>query len=322
MDTVFLKASAGALGGLVLPRIALGASSPASPPPPFRISLAEWSLHRSIFGGEIDHLDFARLARDRFGIDAVEYVSQFFPDKAGDRRYLREMKRRADDAGVQSLLIMVDREGALGHAWAWKRQRAVDRHRPWLDAARSLGCHSIRVNAVSTGSFVEQLGRAADGLRRLTEHAAALDLNVLVENHGGLSANGHWLSALMRRVDHPRCGTLPDFGNFGLGNGRAYDRYLGVRQLMPWARGVSAKSHDFDESGHEIHTDYARMLEIVLGDGYRGHVGIEYEGKSVPESEGITRTKSLLERIRREITVAMGYHGHARRESGATERTP
>lgn len=292
----FLVTGSCLLAGLLpLPRPARGQ---AVAEPPFRISLAEWSLHRTIFDGDLDHLDFARCARERFGIEAVEYVTQCFPDKADDYTYLREMKRRADDAGVRSLLIMVDKEGKLGSRSKRGRRRAVDRHRRWLAAARFLGCHAIRVNAESSGSFEDQLGRAAEGLRQLSEIADDFDLDVLVENHGGLSSNGIWLSRLIRRVRHPRCGTLPDFGNFRLPDGNWYDRYQGVRQLMPYARAVSAKSHDFDEQGNETGTDYRRMIGIVVSSGYRGYVGIEYEGRRLSEVEGTHRTKLLLERVR------------------------
>jgi sugar phosphate isomerase/epimerase len=308
----FLIGGAALLGGLALPAGLVRARGLGADDRPFEISLAEWSLHRTIFDGDLDHLDFARTAREQFGLDAVEYVSQFFPDKADDRKYLLEMKRRAEDAGVRSLLIMVDREGDLGHRWAGKRRRAVEDHLKWLDAARLLGCHSIRVNATSSGSFQEQLGRAAEGLRALVEAADQRKIDVIVENHGGLSSNGHWLRALIRRVDHPRCGTLPDFGNFHQGEGRWYDRYVGVRQLMPFARGVSAKSHEFDDAGEETGTDYERMLRIVVGSGYRGHVGIEFEGKKLDEREGIRRTKALLERVRDRIAADRAVRSESR----------
>jgi sugar phosphate isomerase/epimerase len=296
-----LRAGGALLAGLAVPFAYRRAWGVTDPEPPFRISLAEWSLHRTIFAGDLGHLDFPRIARGRFGIDAVEYVNQFFPDKAGDRRYLAEMKQRADDAGVQSLLIMVDREGDLGHRRARKRLRAVENHCRWVDAAKTLGCHSVRVNAVSSGSYADQVGRAADGLHRLTLHAAEREMNVLVENHGGLSSNAAWLASVIREVDHPRCGTLPDFGNFRLPDGRMGDRYAGVRRLMPFAKAVSAKSHDFDGDGNERHTDYRRMLEIVVGGGYHGYIGIEYEGKDLDEFEGIRRTKTLLARCRQEM---------------------
>jgi sugar phosphate isomerase/epimerase len=266
--------------------------------PQFKISLAEWSLHRTIFSKQLDHLDFAKAAKNDYGIEAVEYVNQFFKDKAKDRQYLADMKKRAGDLGVKSLLIMCDGEGALGDADQAKRRQAIENHYKWVEAAKFLGCHSIRVNAQSQGSYEEQMERAADGLRRLTEFGATHKINVIVENHGGLSSNGGWLAAVIKRVDHARCGTLPDFGNFNLGGGKQYDRYQGVKELMPFARAVSAKSHDFDESGNEIHTDYFRMMKIVLDAGYRGYVGIEYEGNKMSEPEGIRATKKLLERVR------------------------
>jgi sugar phosphate isomerase/epimerase len=193
---------------------------------------------------------------------------------------------------------MCDGEGALGDPDDAARTTAVENHYRWVEAARHLGCHSIRVNAQSRGTPDEQRALAADGLRRLTEFAAERDINVIVENHGGLSSNGTWLTSVMRAVDHPRCGTLPDFGNFQIGEGEWYDRYQGVAELMPFAKAVSAKSHDFDEQGNETGTDFMRMMHIVLDAGYRGHVGIEYEGSRLSEPDGIRATKALLERVR------------------------
>lgn len=272
----------------------------------FDISLAQWSLHRTLQAGELDNLEFAGLARSRFDIGAVEYVNQFFMDKARDTAYLTEMNRRAEDAGVRNVLIMCDNEGMLGDPDEARRRQAVENHHKWVDAARFLGCHSIRVNAASRGSYDEQLALAADGLRQLAEYGDTQGINVIVENHGGLSSNGQWLAAVIQRVDHPRAGTLPDFGNFRIGGGRGqpeewYDRYQGVTELMPFAKGVSAKTNEFDAQGNEVRTDFRRMMRIVLDAGYRGFVGIEYEGE-ISEMEGIQKTKELLVRVREELT--------------------
>ena len=267
----------------------------------FKISLAEWSLNRALFSKQLDHLDFAKVARNDYGIYAVEYVNQFFKDKASDRRYLAEMKKRAANLGVESRLIMIDDEGALGDADEPKRKQAIENHYKWVEAARFLGCKIIRVNAQSSGSYEEQLERAADGLRRLTEFGDSHKIDVIVENHGGLSSNGAWLAAVIKKVNHPRCGTLPDFGNFNLGDGKEYDRYQGVKEMMPYAKAVSAKSHDFDEQGNETMTDYKRMMKIVIGAGYHSYLGIEYEGDRLSEPDGIRATKSLLERVRSEL---------------------
>ena len=274
-------------------------------PPLFRISIAQWSLHRRLFGRQdpkITNLDFPREAR-ALRIDAVEYVNQFFKDKAQDTAYLADLKKRCDGEGVKSLLIMCDGLGRLGDPDNARRNQAIEKHRPWLEAAKFLGCHSIRVNAASAGSYEEQTKLAADGLRRLTEFGAKHDLNVIVENHGGLSSNGAWLAGVMKTVNHPRCGTLPDFGNFRISRKpeKWYDRYQGVQELMPFAKAVSAKSHDFDKQGNETHTDFRRMMKIVLDAGYRGYVGVEYEGGKVPENEGVVLTRKLLERVRTEL---------------------
>ncbi len=272
---------------------------PKKPTKPwFKISLAQWSLHRTLSSNKLDNLDFAKSARDDFGIGAIEYVNSFFKSKAQDKKYLGEMKKRAADHGVKSLLIMVDGEGRLGDPDASARAKAIDNHIRWLDAAKFLGCHAIRVNAASAGEYEEQLALAADGLRRLAEKGAERGLNVIVENHGGLSSNGAWLAAVMKRVAHKRCGTLPDFGNFRVSKEQMYDRYKGVTELMPYAKAVSAKSHDFDAEGNEVHTDYVKMLRIVKKADYRGFIGIEYEGGKLSEAEGIRATKKLLERVR------------------------
>jgi len=278
----------------------------------FEISLAQWSLHRSLYSGELDHLDFAKISKENFGIDAIEYVNSFFFEKAEDKSYLREMKNRADDYGVKSLLIMCDNEGSLGDPDNQKRQKAVENHYKWHEAAKYLGCHSIRVNAylteslhglevgdyTKTGSYENQVSLAADGLRKLTEFGANIGINTIVENHGGLSSDGAWLASVMKAVDHPMCGTLPDFGNFRIEGDRWYDRYKGVKELMPFAKAVSAKSHDFDSNGNETRTDFFRMMDIVLDAGYSGYVGIEYEGSEMDEMSGIKATKDLLDRVK------------------------
>ncbi|HRI15975.1 MAG TPA: sugar phosphate isomerase/epimerase family protein [Verrucomicrobiota bacterium] len=277
-----------------------GCATPQPPEPPFKISLAEWSLHRELFSKIITNLDFPRIAHQDYGIDAIELVNQFMMQQATDQAYLADLKRRADDEGVRILLIMCDGEGNLGDPDPAKRRQAVVNHHKWADAAKFLGCHSIRVNAATgdVGTFAEQQQRAADGLAELSAYCAPLGLNCIVENHGGLSSNGQWLAGVMRLVGKPNCGTLPDFGNFQIKPGEWYDRYQGVAEMMPWAKAVSAKSYDFNAAGYCVETDYPRMIKIVLDAGYHGYLGIEYEGDKLSEADGIRATKQLLERIR------------------------
>ena len=267
----------------------------------FSISLAQWSLNRRIFDGDLDAIDFPIFANETFGIEAVEYVNQFFMDRAEDRVWLGNLRRRCEDNGVQSLLIMCDREGNLGDPDDAARTTAVENHYKWADAAEFLGCHSLRVNAGSAGSWDEQRELATDGLRRLSEFSAERGLNVIVENHGGLSSNGRWLREVITGVGLDNCGTLPDFGNFRIGPNAEYDKYRGVQELMPFARGVSAKSYGFDANGDETTIDFRRMLGIVLDAGYRGYVGVEWEGMMPGDIEGIRLTQRLLERVREEL---------------------
>ena len=281
--------------------------------PFFKISLAQWSLNRSLFGGRITNLDFPGVAKNEFGIDAVEYVNQFFADKAQDADYLRELKQRCDDLAVKNVLIMIDLEGYLAEADDAERMRAVENHYKWVEAAQFLGCHAIRVNAFATATgYDAALQAAVDGLGRLCEFAEPHGINVLVENHGGFSSNGQWLGEVMRQVNRPNCGTLPDFGNFCLKRSEPtentleawmatvcleeYDRYKGMEELMPFAKGVSAKANNFDSEGNEPDIDFERILRIVKQAGYTGYIGIEFEGQG-DETEGIIATRDLLIRI-------------------------
>ncbi len=282
----FIKKTAAITGGLAFTKLNSSMFTKADQSLPFKISLAEWSLHRTIRKGDLDHLDFAAIAKNEFGIDAIEYVNSFFFEKAQDRSYLKEMRSRCDDLGVKSLLIMCDNEGNLGDPDEAKRMEAVENHYKWAEAAKYLGCHSIRVNARSSdyapGSWPEN----------------AKKLNSYENQHGGLSSNGKWLAEVMEKVDHPRVGTLPDFGNFRIEEGEWYDRYQGVQELMPYAKAVSAKSHQFDDDGNEINTDFYKMMNIVLDAGYNGYVGIEYEGSAHSEMDGIRLTHELLKNVR------------------------
>jgi L-ribulose-5-phosphate 3-epimerase len=269
--------------------------------PLFKISLAEWSLHRELQAKKITNMDFPKIAKEEFEIDAIELVNQFFKDKAKDQAYLSEFKKRCHDLGVYINLIMIDGEGALGDPNEAARIKAVENHYRWVEAAKFFGCRHIRVNADAKGqgSFEEQQKRAADGLHRLSEFGAKHKMNIIVENHGGNSSNGKWLTGVMKMVNLPNCGTLPDFGNF-----YEYDRYQGVTDMMPYAKAVSAKTHNFDKDGNDELVDYRRMMKIVLDAGYHDYVGIEYEGSKPDEREGIRLSKLLLEKVRFELSGA------------------
>ena len=293
----FLAGSSLAAAALAVPALLPGDDKEKKKKPLYKISLTQYSLHRMIGGGKLDNMDFTAFTRKEFGIAAVEYWNRPFFDKAKDKAYIGKMRKRADDAGVGATVILIDGEGNLGDPDTAKRKDSVERHKKWVEAAKKLGCHSIRVNARSKGSYQEQLKLAADGLRMLSEFAATIKMNVIVENHGGLSSNGKWLSAVMKSVKLKNCGTLPDFGNFG-----SYDRYVGVRELMPFAKSVSAKSHDFDKQGNETRTDFVKMMKIVVAAGYSDYVGIEYEGGKLSEVAGVHATKKLLLKVRETLS--------------------
>lgn len=273
----------------------------------FEISLAQWSLNKPLFDGKLDNLDFPLVAKRDYGISVVEYVNQFFKDKAKDEKYLAELLKRCNDNGVKNHLIMCDGEGSLGALDDKERLKAVENHYKWVDAAKYLGCATIRVNAHGEGSREDVQKAAIDGLGRLGEYGAKAGINVIVENHGGYTSDGSWLAAVMKGVGKPNVGTLPDFGNFcirrdgkNMYDGKCveeYDRYKGTQELMPFAKGVSAKAHDFDAQGNCVETDYYKMLKIVKDAGFTGYIGIEFEGDKLSPEEGIKKTKALLEKV-------------------------
>lgn len=263
----------------------------------FKISLAEWSFHNALFGGKMTNLEFPVRAKKDFGIDIVEYVSPFFNKKETDQAYLKELLTITKNEGIQNHLIMVDGEGDLGNLDAAARTKAIENHYKWVDAAKTLGCATIRVNAAGRGSEQEVKTAVVDGLGRLTEHAKKSKINVIVENHGGYSSDGAWLADVMKQVNDPYCGTLPDFGNFKVSNTRQYDVYQGVKDLMPYAKGISAKTFVFNDKGEEANLDYNRLFKIIHDAKFNGIVGIEYEGNGLSEEEGIRKTKTLLERM-------------------------
>lgn len=275
----------------------------------FDISLAEWSLHRTLRRGEITNMDFPAKAKNDFGINAVEYVDQFFQDKAHDKEYLNELKKRTSDLNIRNLLIMVDTAGALAEKDDSTRIKAVENHYQWIDAAKFLGCHSIRVNLRGAGSNEDLKTASIDALGRLSEYGAENKIGVIIENHGGVSSDAKWLINVIKQVNNPYCGTLPDFDNWCISyqqteTGRycsnEYDRYEGTKEMMPFAKAVSAKSRSFNEQGNEINLDYLRLIRIVKEgktDAFKGFIGIEYAGDMLSEDDGIMATKKLLERV-------------------------
>ena len=276
-----------------------------------KISLAQWSLHRALEKKLIKAEDFASIAMNSFQINAVEYVNGFYSDNATDEKFWNSMKKRADEAGVESLLIMVDSEGDLGDPNYAKRTKAVENHYKWIDAAKLLNCHSIRVNAFGTSDRDELKESLTDGLAQLAEYGAQSKINVLIENHGLHTSDADFIVDIIKAVNNPYLGTLPDFGNWCMSKEwgstmggkceKVFDIYQGVNQFLPYAKGVSAKSYEFDSSGNETSIDYKKMLSMVKSAGFEGHVGIEYEGSAMSEEEGIRATKSLLEKAWAEI---------------------
>lgn len=273
----------------------------------FKISLAQWSFHRALQSGAMDNLDFAAKARS-FGCEGVEYVNGFFKDKAKDMAYLKEMNARANDEGQQNVLIMVDGEGGLADADTSKRLKAIENHYKWVEAANFLGCHAIRVNLAGGVDKADAVKAGVDSLTKLSEFAKGSNINVLVENHGHFSSDGEWMTEVFSQIENENCGTLPDFGNFCIKKDKerncleAYDTYKGMKELLPFAKAVSAKSYDFDANGNETTIDYLKVMKMVKDVGYTGFVGIEFEGRDMTEAAGITATRDLLIKVGKQLS--------------------
>ncbi len=298
------------LGSLALtaaPLLAHSSKFPVPVAPELKISLAQWSLHRALAKTEIKAVDFAHIAKNEYGIGAVEYVNQYYSEMATSEKFWSQMRARAENEGVKSLLIMVDNEGDLGNLDDAERATAVKNHYKWIHAAKILGCHSIRVNAFGKGSKRELHTALVDGLGSLVDYGKKENINVLVENHGLHTSDGKFIVSILKEVDNPFLGTLPDFGNWCLTtewgstqNNRCnevYDRYEGISDFLPYAKGVSAKSYAFDSNGNETLIDYTKMLKMVKDSGFEGYIGIEFEGENMAEPDGIRATKTLLEKV-------------------------
>jgi sugar phosphate isomerase/epimerase len=281
--------------------------------PFFKLSLAQWSLNKTFNDEGVSPFEFARIS-DSLGFDALEYVSQLYKNQIvelGFDAVIDSLKKLSEKHGLKNNLIMVDDEGNLADLNEKVRNQAVENHKKWVDAAKYLGCHAIRVNAHGNGSYEDVGDAAVKGLTKLSEYAYNKGINILVENHGGFTSNGRWLADVMKKIGKSNCGTLPDFGNFcqtedyGSINDEncndTYDIYKGIHELMPYAKAVSAKSYDFDMNGNQPKIDYFKALQIVKDAGYSGFIGVEYEGNNLNEKEGILATKALLLKVAKEV---------------------
>ena len=271
-----------------------------------KISLAQWSLNKSIKNGKLPILDFAKKARS-FDIEGIEFVSGLYTrdtdilERMSMNSLAKELIKRSDDYGIDNVLFMIDNQGDLASSNKNERFQAIDNHKRWIDLSAEIGCKTMRVNLNGEKDLNKWTKNSVKSLTALNKYNE--NINVVVENHGGLSSSGKYLSNVMSKVKLENCGTLPDFGNFCMNGSpwgnctEMYDRYLGTEELMPYAHAVSAKSYDFDDEGNETSIDYERMMEIVKRSGYQGYVGIEYEGNRLGEDDGIIATKKLLEKF-------------------------
>jgi sugar phosphate isomerase/epimerase len=278
----------------------------------YKFSLAQWSLHEPFQNGDLDPMKFAFIAKD-LGFTGLEYVTQLYPQLEGKQDSKEAIMELASvlletskQAGMDNVLIMVDHAGELADPDPILRKKAIETHKYWMDAAKLMGAHSVRANLFGELDPLKWHEYAVYSLAELGTYGEMIGVNVIIENHGGWSSDGAKLAAVMKEVNMNTVGTLPDYGNFCVkreGGERwgapcvlEYDMYKGTEEMMPYAKGVSAKSYDFDTDGNETKIDYARMMQIVANAGYKGYIGVEYEGALDDPKEGIKLTKALLEK--------------------------
>jgi len=281
--------------------------------PFFDLSLAQWSIHKMIFQDGVDPYSFAEKSKE-WGFTGLEYVSQLYNPELSDANYSEEAmaafvaksNAEAKKYGMKNVLIMIDGQGNLAASDEKERNETVEKHKRWVDAAAAMGCHAIRVNLNGSSEPEEWKKNSVDGLTKLGSYAKTKNINVLVENHGGLSSNGALHAEVMKMTNMDNVGSLPDFGNFCIersenGCANEYDKYKGVAELMPYAKAVSAKSNEFDAQGNDRGIDYVKMLQLVKDAGYTGYIGVEYEGNELGEEAGIRATRDLLLKANKEI---------------------
>ena len=262
-----------------------------------KLAVQQYSFNRQLRSGELAMIDYPRTVVKGTGIKALEYYNGHMEEKARDTGFFEEVRKRCDDLGAVNTMMLCKSKDALDSPDPEIRASAIEGYRPWLDATKILGGQYIRVDVRSDGDPDEQKKHAADGLTALCEVAGSeYELGIVVENHGGHSGNGKWVAELMETVALDNCGTLPDFQNF-----KEYDPYMGIEEMMPYAKIVCAKAKAFDEAGNEINVDYRRMLKIVKDSGYTGYIGIEFEGHGVDPIAGINLTKELIETVMTEL---------------------
>ena len=260
-----------------------------SDPSRFPIGIQEYTFNRILRSGKLKHLDYPAMVKKELGIEHVEYWSRPFEGKHTDKKFVGELNSRTKGEGISNVLILVDEKHELDHEKKSERDKSVDLHKGWIDCAAQLGCDAIRVNCRMGGDPKDNLNRAVDGVGRLCEYAKDTSVKVVIEPHGRNSQNPDWLLAVMKELNHPHAGILPDFNNFG-----SYDRYSAVEKTLPFAPAVCAKALKFDDEGNETHTDYFKMLKIVYESTFSGVISIEFEGHGVDPIVGSRMTQDLI----------------------------
>jgi len=268
----------------------------ANEPRKIRISLGQWSLHKAMGRRLLSNLDFPRVAREQFGIEGLEFVNFLWEAPTSD--YIQRVKRAMSSTATKAVLMMCDGEGLMAHSVKEKRLQTAANHYKWVDIAAELGAHAIRANLGAekepkTPAEVDAVvNYAAESFRKLAEYGASRKVNVVVENHGGVSSDPVAMARVIKAVKLPNLGVLPDFGNFA----KEVDRYDAIAKFMPYAKAVTFKCVDFKD-GKETTMDMDRLMKSVLDSGYRSWVGIEYGGDRLTEYEGIQAAKNYLERF-------------------------
>lgn len=278
---------------------------------PIRVSMRGPDGKKAVFNWDqpqsMTLLEFPAQVREHLGIDSVEICQFHLPERTP--AYLDQLRAALGDAGVQLVNMPID-VGNISDANAAYREEDLAEIEEWMQAAAQLGAKMVRVNASAPMSGAEHaaLDVTIESYRRLARTAQSLGLQLLIENHGGITADPQVIVSIVEGVGGG-LKTLVDIGNFeplmsmqmAIMQGQeppvvdAEPVYSSIAKIAPYAGLVHAKTHEFDADGRPLRLDVVRALRVVRDTGYTGPISLEYEGNNGDPWENTRRTLGLVE---------------------------
>ncbi|MDP9380017.1 MAG: sugar phosphate isomerase/epimerase [Chloroflexota bacterium] len=265
-----------------------------------QLAVSSWSLRshinnepswtgRPVGARDFPVYEFPRYVKETFGVDAVEVCEIHIPRP--DAARLDQLKESLQSSDVRVVNVPID-VGDISQPDATKREHDLKLIEFWLDVAAYLGSPAARVNSGSGN-----LESAIESYQRLARYGEQVGVRLVLENHGGLSADLGNIQRMLESVPS-NFGTSPDFGNFP-----EEKRYDGLALMVPRAAVVHAKTYDFNAAGEFHNFDFARCLSIVRDSGFDGYLSVEFEGKG-DQPQGVRQTIDLIRRLEPSVQAA------------------